>query len=150
MSTSRSVYRIASVIGGSSPDEYALGLAFEVGGIVASKGYVLLCGGLGGVMEAACKGAKAKGGLTIGILPQKEKGFANPYVDIAIPTGIGYARNAIVAYSGDVVIALPGSYGTLSEIGFALSEARRVIGIKTWDIPGIEKIDSPSELWDLL
>ncbi len=146
----RTSYRIASVIGGSSPDEYALGLAFEVGGIVASKGYVLLCGGLGGVMEAACKGAKAKGGLTIGILPQKEKDFANPYVDIAIPTGMGYARNAIVAYSGDVVIALPGSYGTLSEIGFALSEARRVIGIKTWDIPGIEKIDSPSELWELL
>lgn len=143
-------YNIVSVIGGSSPDEYTLELAFEVGRIVASKGYVLLCGGLGGVMEGACRGAKAEGGLTIGILPQKEKSFANPYVDIAIPTGIGYARNAIVAYSGDIVLALPGSYGTLSEIGFALSEGRRVIGINTWDIPGIEKISSIEELREIL
>ena len=141
---------LVSVIGGSSPDEEAVSLAFEVGKLIASKRWILICGGLGGVMEAAAKGAKHAGGMTIGILPQKEKQYANPYIDIPIPTGIGYARNAIVAYTGDIVIALPGSYGTLSEIGFALSEGKRVIGVKTWDIPGVEQVSSIEELKDLL
>ncbi len=133
--------KIISVIGGSEATGEHLDLAYEVGRIVAEKKAALLCGGLGGIMEAAAKGAKDHGGLTIGILPANDKSTMNPYIDIPICTGIGYARNAVVAYSGDIIISLPGKYGTLSEIAFALSKNKIVLGLYTWDIPGIEQID---------
>ncbi len=129
-----------AVIGASSPDRQTLELAYKVGKLIASKGAVLICGGLAGVMESACRGAKEAGGLTVGILPQAEREYANAYVDIVICTGIGYARNVMVAYSGDIVVALPGQYGTLSEIAFALSVGKTVLGLGTWKIPGVEEV----------
>ena len=94
-------------------------------------------------MEAACRGAKACGGITVGILPSNSQKEANRYVDIKLPTGLGYARNVLVVRAADVVVAVDGNYGTLSEIAFALSENKTVLGIETWDIPGIRKIKTP-------
>ncbi len=110
------------------------GLAEEVGRLIAAAGYTLVCGGLTGVMEAACRGAKAAGGQTVGILPGMERGEANPYVDIAIPTGLGQMRNAVIALTADIVIAIGGGFGTLSEIGHALRYGKAVIGLRTWEI----------------
>ncbi len=112
-------------------------VAFEVGRLIAERGHVLICGGLRGVMEAAAKGAKERGGLTVGILPGYEFN-ANPYIDVQIPTGMYQARNVLVVASSKVVVAVGGSYGTLSEIGHALKLGKRVIGYKTWKIEGIE------------
>lgn len=123
-----------AVIGGSqcSPEEARL--AQEVGRELARRGAVVLCGGLGGVMEAACKGARAEGGITIGILPGDNRREANPYVLFPIATGMGYARNIIVAWSADAVIAIDGSYGTLSEIAYALQKGTPVVGLNTWSL----------------
>lgn len=121
-----------SVIGGSKPSKEAYKLAEEVGGEIAKSGATLVCGGLYGCMEAACKGAKRFGGLTIGILPGSKRENANRWVDVPIITGIGYARNKLVVKSGHVCIAVDGSYGTLSEIGFALGYEIPVVGLKTW------------------
>jgi uncharacterized protein (TIGR00725 family) len=107
-------------------------LAEEVGRELARRGAILICGGLNGVMEAACRGAAAEGGLTVGILPGDKREDANPYVTIPIITGLGYARNSIVAKSGQAVIAIGGSYGTLSEIAYALQSDIPVIGLGTW------------------
>ena len=126
---------LISVIGGSAPPERALRLAEAVGGELARRGATLVCGGLTGVMEAACKGAKAAGGTTIGILPGDDPRDANPYVDFPICTGVGHARNVIVVKTGRAVIALDGSYGTLSEISHALSDGIPVIGLETWPLP---------------
>jgi uncharacterized protein (TIGR00725 family) len=126
-----------SVIGGSSIGVRTEDLAEEVGEMVARLGCILVCGGLGGAMEAAAKGAQKGGGLTIGVLPGKEKADANPYIDIALPTSIGYARNTIIACSADIVIALPGSYGTNSEICYALVYGRPVIDLGNWNINGM-------------
>ncbi len=109
-------------------------IANEVGREIAARGAVLICGGLGGVMTEAAKGAKEKGGLTIGIIPGENPDNANPYIDIPIPTGLGFARNVLVAYSGDAIIAVSGRLGTLSEISFALIRKKPVIGICTWDL----------------
>jgi len=98
------------------------------------RGAILVCGGLGGVMEAACKGAQSEGGVTIGILPGESRQAANPYVQIPIVTGIGYARNVAVVKSAQAVIAIGGSYGTLSEIGHALQSGIPVIGLNTWSL----------------
>jgi uncharacterized protein (TIGR00725 family) len=104
---------------------------------------VLVTGGLGGVMEAACRGAREAGGTTIGILPGSDRSAANAYVGIAIPTGLGEARNALVVRAADALIAIGGGYGTLSEIAFALKAGKRVVGLGTWDIDGVEAADSP-------
>ncbi|MHC4181765.1 MAG: TIGR00725 family protein [Planctomycetota bacterium] len=109
-------------------------IANEVGREIAARGAVLICGGLGGVMTEAAKGAKEKGGLTIGIIPGENPNSANPYIDIPIPTGLGFARNVLVAYSGDAIIAVSGRLGTLSEISFALIRKKPVLGICTWDL----------------
>jgi len=106
-------------------------IAEETGKEIAKRKAILVCGGRGGVMEAAAKGAKENGGMTIGILPGKSRTEANPYIDIAIPTGIGRARNLIVVNCSDVVIAISGGPGTLSEIGLALAEGKNVIAIRT-------------------
>jgi hypothetical protein len=133
------------VIGGSNPTERAKELAYEVGKLIARAGAVLVCGGLGGVMEAAAKGAKEEGGFTIGILPGKDRDSANPYIDLPVVTNIGYLRNAMVVLNSDVVIAVDGSYGTLSEIAYAMIYGIKVIGIETWNIEGIEVASSPSQ-----
>ena len=121
-----------SVIGASKCSAKESKLAEEVGRELAKRGVVLICGGLTGVMEAACRGAKSEGGLTVGILPGNSRNDANQYVTIPIITGIGYARNSIVARSGQAVIAIGGKYGTLSEIAYALQDKIPVIGLSTW------------------
>jgi uncharacterized protein (TIGR00725 family) len=93
-----------------------------------------VCGGLGGVMEAACMGARSQGGLTIGLLPGTDRGEANDYVDIAIPTGMGEMRNALIVRACDAIIAISGEFGTLSEIGFALRTSTPVVGLSTWEL----------------
>ena len=123
---------LIAVIGGSSPTQEEASLAEDVGRALGETGAVLVCGGRGGVMEAACRGAKDAGGMTVGILPGSDPSDANAYVDIPVATGIGEARNAIIARTADVAIAVGGSYGTLSEIGFALSFGTPVIGLRTW------------------
>jgi uncharacterized protein (TIGR00725 family) len=114
-----------------------------VGRALGERGVALVCGGLGGVMEAACRGAKGAGGATIGILPGSDRAAANEFVDVAIPTGLGEARNALVVRAADAVIAVGGGYGTLSEIALALKAGKRVVGLDTWDIDGVEAVDSP-------
>lgn len=125
---------LITVIGGNqcSPEEAKL--AEAVGRELAKRGATLICGGLGGVMEAACKGARAEDGITIGILPGNDRYQANPYVQIPIVTGMGYARNVIVAKSAQAVIAIDGEYGTLSEIAYALQSGVPVVGLNTWSL----------------
>jgi uncharacterized protein (TIGR00725 family) len=124
--------KFIAVIGASDASPEELKLAEKVGRELAKQGAIVLCGGLSGVMEAACRGASSLGGLTIGILPGDSAKTANPYVQIPIVTGLGYARNALVAKSAQAVIAIGGSYGTLSEIAYALQSNVPVIGLKTW------------------
>ena len=126
--------KFIAVIGGNQPSPQEANLAETVGRELAMRGAILVCGGLGGVMEAACKGAQSKGGVTIGILPGDSRQAANPYVQIPIVTGIGYARNFTVVKSAQAVIAIGGSYGTLSEIGHALRSGIPVIGLNTWSL----------------
>jgi uncharacterized protein (TIGR00725 family) len=120
------------VIGGSNADPQSYALAYRVGKALARRGVVVVCGGLTGVMEAVCRGAREEGGITVGILPGHDHREANPYVDIAICTGMGYARNPLVVKSGHAVIAIDGAYGTLSEIAHALAEGIPVVGLNTW------------------
>jgi len=122
------------VIGGGEVPPQTASLAEEVGREIARQGAVLVCGGLGGVMEAACKGASREGGLTIGILPGDNRLAANPHVSIPIVTGLGHARNVAVVKSSQAIIAIDGSYGTLSEIGHALQSGIPVIGLNTWSL----------------
>jgi len=122
-------FRTISVIGGSDSDQKVLMLAEQVGEEIAKRNVALICGGLGGVMEAACRGAKRNNGLTIGILPTDSKEHANEFVDIVIPTGLGYARNFLVAKAGDAVIAMDGSAGTLSEIAIAWFSDRPIVSV---------------------
>ena len=122
------------VIGGSEASPQVAGLAEEVGREIARRGAVLVCGGLGGVMEAACRGAAAEGGLTVGILPGEDRRAANPFVRIPVVTGLGTARNVAVVMSCQAVIAIDGRYGTLSEIGHALQSGIPVIGLDTWSL----------------
>lgn len=123
-----------TVIGASSCSADEEKLAEEVGRELARRGATLICGGLEGVMQAACRGAQSEGGLTVGILPGNRREDANPYVSIPVVTGMGYSRNSIVARSGQAVIAVGGSYGTLSEIAYALQDGIPVIGLGTWSL----------------
>ena len=111
-----------------------LATAEEVGRLLGERSAALVCGGLGGVMEAACRGARSSGGLTLGILPGRDRRDANPYVDVAIPTGLGEARNALVVRAADALVAVGGGYGTLSEIALALKTDTPVVGIRTWEL----------------
>ncbi len=124
--------KFIAVIGGGQCSAAEAKLAEAVGRELARRGAILVCGGLGGVMEAACRGASSEGGVTIGILPGDNYQAANPYVQIPIVTGLGYARNIAVVKSAQAVIAIGGSYGTLSEIGHALQSGIPVIGLNTW------------------
>jgi uncharacterized protein (TIGR00725 family) len=114
-----------------------------VGRELGARGAVVVCGGLGGVMEAACRGAREAGATTVGILPGSDRSEANSFVDVAIPTGLGEARNALVVRAADALIAVGGAYGTLSEIAFALKAGKPVAGIGSWEIEGVEPADSP-------
>ena len=125
---------IAVVGGGGDLPRPQQAAAEAVGRAVAQSGAVLVCGGLGGAMEAACRGARAEGGLTVGILPGGARTDANPYVDIAVPTGLGEARNALVVRAADAVVAVAGEYGTLSEIALALQAGIPVVGLDTWEL----------------
>ncbi|HAW59866.1 MAG TPA: TIGR00725 family protein [Actinobacteria bacterium] len=122
------------VIGAGRCDAKLFDIAYEVGRLIAQRGAILVCGGLGGVMEAACKGAKSAGGLTLGILPSEDRKHANPYVNVVVPTGLGEARNALVVRTADVLIAVGGEFGTLSEIALALKVGKPVVGIGTWEL----------------
>ncbi len=126
--------KFIAVIGGGQCSAKEAELAEAVGRELAKRGAILVCGGLGGVMEAACKGASAEGGVTIGILPGDNSQAANPYIQIPIVTGLGYARNIAVVKSAQAVIAIGGSYGTLSEISHALQSGIPVIGLNTWSL----------------
>jgi len=134
-----------SVIGGHDANKEVEKLSHEIGRIVAEVGAILVCGGLFGVMKAASKGAKEAGGTTIGLLPGKDKSEANPYIDIALPTSFGYARNAAVACSADIIVALPGSHGTNSEICYGLVYGRPVIDMGNWNIEGTIKANGVDE-----
>jgi uncharacterized protein (TIGR00725 family) len=123
-----------AVVGGQLCTEEEARAAYEVGRLLAERNSVVVCGGLTGVMEAACKGAKDAGGTTIGILPGPFRSDANEYVDIAIATDMGQARNAIIVRTADAVIAIGGEYGTLSEIAMALKMGKRVVAVSSWDI----------------
>ena len=134
--------RFIGVIGGSNCTLEEARIAEEVGRELARNGAILICGGLGGIMEAACKGASAEGGLTIGILPGGSRQTANPYVQIPIVTNLGEARNVIVVKSAEAVIAIGGGYGTLSEIGHALRNGLPVVGLNTWSLSRNDQPDT--------
>lgn len=134
-----------SVIGGHKISPEVEEIAHKIGEIVAKVGAILVCGGLGGVMEAVSRGAKEAGGTTIGILPGKDKEDANPYIDIALPSSIGYARNAMVACSADIIIALPGSYGTSTEISYGMVYKRPIIDLGNWNIEGMIQVKGPED-----
>ncbi len=125
---------IIAVIGAGSPSEEVSRMAEQVGAELAMRGATVICGGLGGVMEAVCRGAKSKGGATVGVLPGSDPNEANPWVDVPICTGLGHARNVIIVKTGRAVIAVGGAYGTLSEIGHALAEQTPVVGLNTWEL----------------
>jgi uncharacterized protein (TIGR00725 family) len=133
------------VIGGARPEPRFEEIAREVGRRIARAGAVLVCGGLGGVMKAAAQGAKEAGGLTIGILPGAQTTEANPFIDVPIATGLGYTRNSLVAMNADVLIAVDGEYGTLSEIAYGRIFGKPVIGLESWDVKGVEKTESAEE-----
>jgi hypothetical protein len=134
------------VIGSSECSSKTKKLAEEVGREIARRGATLVCGGLGGVMEAAARGAKEAGGLTVGILPGSHAGEANPYIDVVVVTGMSYARNIIVVRSSDALIAIEGKYGTLSEIAFALQLHKPIVGLNTWKVSEeIISLSSPVE-----
>src|SRR3954447_14160252 len=133
--------------GDAAPDELAV--AERVGRGLAEAGALLVCGGLGGVMEAACRGAKAAGGTTLGILPGTDRTQANAFVDVAVATGLGEARNALVARAADALVAVAGEYGTLSEIALALKTGKPVVGLRTWEIDGVTQAADARQAVDL-
>lgn len=134
------------IIGGNSPDIVATQNAFNLGKLIAKSGYILINGGMGGVMESSAQGAKSKNGFVIGILPGKNKSEGNPFSDITIPTGLGYIRNPLVVINSDVLVAINGSYGTLSEIAYTQIYNKTVFGLNTWDIPGVIPLKTPEEV----
>lgn len=146
-----------SVIGGSSIPPETAAVAEELGAELAERGHTVVCGGLGGVMEAVCRGARGAetvgrghgdGVETIGILPTDRRADANPYVTTPIATGMGHARNALVVMNGDAAVAVNGGPGTLSEIGLALAHGRAVAGLDTHDVEGVEAVASPTAAVD--
>ena len=143
---------VVAVIGAASATVSQEALAEEVGRRLAEAGAVVVCGGRGGVMEAACRGAQRAGGLTVGILPGLDPDEGNRYLSLALPTGLRHARNAVVVLASEAVIAVGGGYGTLSEIGLALKSGRPLVGLSTWkashestDVSEIEVVETPEE-----
>jgi len=128
---------IVGVIGGSAPSQEHLEMGESVGRFIAENGHILVCGGRGGVMEAASRGACNAGGLTVGILPGTDRSEANQHITLPITTGMGLARNVIIIQTADVLLAIDGSYGTLSEIALALNAGKHVIALGTWELEKI-------------
>ena len=135
-----------SVIGGHAPSSECYDLAYEFGKIAAEKGWTVVCGGLGGVMEAVSKGVYEKGGNVIGILPFDDFRSGNKYLSTSIATGLGWMRNSLVVMNGDIVVAISGSYGTLSEISFAKIMNKKVFSLCSWEIEGTEKVSNLEDL----
>lgn len=129
--------------GEASPDDEMA--AEAVGRLLAERGAVVVTGGLGGVMAAACRGAKAAGGTTVGILPGDDRAGANPWVDVALATGMGETRNALIVRAVDAVVGVAGGYGTLSEIALALRLGRPVVTLGSWDVDGVKAASDPSD-----
>jgi len=134
-----------SVIGGSDVDEQHDELASDVGRRLGERGHEIVCGGLGGVMTAVCRGAVETGGHTIGIVPGEDRAAANEYVETTVATGLGNARNALVVLNGDAAIAIDGSTGTLSEIALALDRGLPVAGLDTHEVDGLEAVETPEQ-----
>lgn len=134
-----------AVIGGRECGAKEYKVAQKLGACIAESGWNLICGGGAGIMRAACQGAKNKNGLTVGIMPDYDAHQANEYLDLCLPTGIGLARNILIVRAAQAIVAIDGKHGTLSEIAFALNESRVVIGINSWDIPGVKKVASAEE-----
>ncbi len=143
--------KMIGVIGAGSCNEEVHEQARELGAGIAQAGAVLVCGGLGGVMEGACRGAYEAGGQTVGILPGPDKAQANSYVTIPIVTDLGHARNILVVRSSHALVAVSGGYGTLSEISIGLKLGKPVIGLGTWpDMEGIRYVTTPEDALDVL
>ncbi len=139
--------KMIGVIGAGSCNEEIYEAARKVGAGIAKTGGTLVCGGLGGVMEGACRGAQEAGGQTVGVLPGTEKAHSNPFVTIPIVTDLGHARNVLIVRTADVLVAVAGGYGTLSEISIALKLGKPVIGLHTWpDMEGIDYVKTPDEV----
>lgn len=134
-----------AVVGASEPTEQDMADAEEVGRLLAAAGAIVVCGGRGGVMAAASKGAAGVGGTVIGMLPGDGRDDANEWVTVAIPTGIGELRNGLIVRTADAMVAVGGAYGTLSEIALGLHNGLKVYGLHTWDIEGIEPVATPAE-----
>ncbi len=145
---------VIAVLGGSVCNERTFRIAESVGEGIAARGGILICGGRTGVMEASCRGAKNRGGLTIGVLPGSDKSAGNRYLDVILPTGMGNARNVIIVSAADAAIAIDGSHGTLSEIAFCLKLGIPLVGISTWRIDSAiveasDPLDAVAKAFDL-
>jgi uncharacterized protein (TIGR00725 family) len=143
------------VVGPGEADPETIAIAERLGAELGRRRVVVVCGGLGGAMEAVCRGAKAAGGLTVGILPGLDRSVANEHVEVAIPTGLGELRNGLIVRAADVLIAVRGEFGTLSEVSFALKTGVPVVGIDTWELykrgrasEAIVRVETPTEAAD--
>ena len=142
---------VIGVIGSASPTDTGFETARQVGRLLAEYGAVILCGGLSGVMEAACKGAREGGGLSVGLLPGRDSGQANPYVTIPLPTGLGHTRNAVIARAASGLVAIEGGLGTVSEAALGLKMGKPVVGLdNAFSLPGLISVDSPQQAVDEL
>jgi uncharacterized protein (TIGR00725 family) len=139
-----------AVVGAGDASPQALQAAEEIGAGLAAAGAVVVTGGLGGVMEAACRGARSRRGRTLGILPGDDRDTANGWVEIAVATGLGELRNGLVVRAADAVVAVGGGHGTLSEIALALKLGRPVVGVGTWEVHGVDHVSTPAEAIDLI
>ena len=149
--------RYVSVIGAGTATGRELSLAYAVGRAIADAGHILICGGMGGVMEAAAKGSSEAGGISIGILPTDDRAAANPYLTATVPTGFSHGRNYLVVKAGDGVIAVGGGAGTMSEIGLALKLGRPIVLLESLDVealgithPRLRRAGAASEALELL
>lgn len=137
--------RVVAVIGASRPSPQDIHNAEAVGRLLAERGAVVVTGGLGGVMEAASRGAAAAGGTVVGILPGADAADANAHVGVAIATGLGDARNAVIANTAEAFVAIGRGLGTLSEIAFALKRGKPVVGLETWEVEGVWRVETPAD-----
>jgi uncharacterized protein (TIGR00725 family) len=143
-----SLKKRVGIIGGNSPDAQSLRNAERMGELIARNGYILVNGGMKGVMEASARGAKNAGGFVIAITPGKSRDEGNSYSDVVIPTGLGYMRNPMVVLNSDILVAIDGSYGTLSEIAYCKIYNRTVFGLNTWAIEGVIPLATPETVMD--
>ncbi len=149
MIIAKDTIRVA-IIGARDASPEGLEFAYEIGKLFGQKGILVYTGGAGGIMEAACKGVQAGGGISVGVLKGNDLEGANEYINIPIMTGMGDLRNGIIIRSVQGAIAVEGAYGTLSEIAYTLSDKKPVLGYRSWDITGLQAVQSPQEAVDTL